>query len=231
MPDVVAVQEDGQHAVVEQASLERLGHGRLARSAQPGQPDGDRPPGAREARALRQAHQTGLAAQRPGFAQGTGLGLHQAVDQHACGHRGVGLRVDQDQGPGGAVGGVGIPGDRLEALDGHAPDLVEPERLRRLAVQRVGIDAVAERGDRAAQGAGRVPDQVGGAGSQRRLAHPDHHGLDLACELRHVVRRTEQIAAADVDFVLQAERDRLSLGGGGLLACEGDDRLDARALA
>ena len=68
------------------------------------------------------------------------------------------------------------------------------------------------------------------AGHQRLFGHPDDRRLELLLDSRHVARPHDHVAAADVDFVVERERDRLRRERFVQLAVERDDRLHAARL-
>ena len=72
-------------------------------------------------------------------------------------------------------------------------------------LERVDVDLVLELGDRA-PARSRVPilQQVGAAGQQRLLAHPDEVRGELVGDFGRARRPTQQVAARDVDLVGRA---------------------------
>ena len=154
-----------------------------------------------------------------------------AVDDHARRDRGVREPVDHDEAAGRAVAAVGVVGDGACQRDGAAADLVERKRRGGLAVERVDVDAVAERTHRAGDDLARLLEEVLPARHQRLLGHPDDHRLEPLVDLRHVARTHEHVAAARIDFVLEGQRDRLGSEGLVEFAIERDDRLHAALLA
>ena len=80
------------------------------------------------------------------------------------------------------------------------PDLVEPERPVRQMRQRLHIDAVFERGNGGRHCARPDLQQIGAAGDERLVAHPDHMRGELVDEFRWLARVREQIAARNIDI-------------------------------
>ena len=125
---------------------------------------------------------------------------------------------------------VGIVGDRRPELHLTQADLVEPEGRRRLLVERVDVDPVAQGADLAGDHRRTDLEEVLASGHQRRLVHPHQARLKARGDRRHVVGEDEHIAAADVDLVLQGE-DHGPVGEGLLeVAVVGDDPADLAAL-
>ena len=154
-----------------------------------------------------------------------------AVDDHARRDRGACEPIDHDEAAGRAVTAVGVVGDGARQRDGAAADLVERKRRGGLAVERVDVDAVAERTHRAGDDLARLLEEVLPARHQRLLGHPDDHRLEPLVDLRYVARTHEHVAAARIDFVLEGQRDRLVGEGLVEFAIERDDRLHAALLA
>ena len=69
------------------------------------------------------------------------------------------------------------------------------------------------------------------AGHERFVGHPDDRGIERIGHRRHIVGPDEHVAAADVDFVFERERDRHRREGFVDFAVVGDDRLHAARLA
>src|SRR5581483_6388474 len=65
---------------------------------------------------------------------------------------------------------------------------------------------------------------------ERLVRHPDDRGLELVADLRRRVDRRDDVAAADVDLVLERERDRLAGDRVLEVAVEGHDAGDRRLL-
>ena len=71
-------------------------------------------------------------------------GAAQAELDHACGHRGVGEAIDQDERAGVGVLRVGIESDRLGDAQIARPGLVELKRFARNVVEIVDVELVFE---------------------------------------------------------------------------------------
>ena len=101
-----------------------------------------------------------------------------------------------------AVVRIRIEGHRHAGRQIAEPDLVEVERPVRQMRQRIDVDAVLERGDRSRHGARADLQQIGAAGDERLVAHPDHMRGELVDEFGRLARVGQQIAARDVDLAL-----------------------------
>ena len=74
-----------------------------------------------------------------------------------------------------------------------------------------------------------VLQQVDAPGVERPLIHPHQLGLELLTDERWFSR--QDVAAADIDLVVQRERDRHWREAEREIAIEGDDALDASGAA
>src|SRR5215469_13104422 len=90
---------------------------------------------------------------------------------------------------------------------------------------RVYIDAVLERGDRGGHAAGSDLQQIGAAGNQRMVAHPEHMRCELVDEFGLFARVCEEIAARDIDVGFESQRDRVTLVRGIKWPVKGNDLL------
>ncbi len=82
----------------------------------------------------------------------------------------------------------------------------------------------------AAHGPRRVLDDVRMSAGERPLVHPHDHRLDRALDVRDIVGVRDHVAAADVDVVGEAQRDRERCVGVLEIAVERRDPRDAGAL-
>ena len=155
----------------------------------------------------------------------------QPMRDHARRRRLVGLAVDQDEGAGLAIVGVGIEGDRRRRREIAEADLVELEALGGELVECVDVDAVLELGDLRRHGAGADLHQIRAAGQHRVGAHPDEMRGELVGDLRPARRMRKHVAARDVDFVGERQRHRVARFGALLLLVGNEDGLDGRLLA
>ena len=131
----------------------------------------------------------------------------QAELDHAGADRGVGVAVDQDEGAGVAVVRVGVEGDRCSTVDRlQKPISFSASVLRGQVLERVDVDLVLEAGDLGRHGLGADAHQVGAAGKQRLLGHPQHVGGELVGHLRPVRGADQHVAARDIDLVGQVRR-------------------------
>ena len=140
---------------------------------------------------------------------------------HPRADRVVGLLVDEDERAGGAVVVVGVGGERDARLQGDAGDVVECEgRRRRTVLERGDVEQRVERCHDRAQGARRVLERELVAALERPLRHPAHRRLQHAAGGRRRVDAAQQIAAPDVEIVLELDRDRVGRHGGAQRAVE-----------
>ena len=93
-------------------------------------------------------------------------------------------------------------------------------------LKRVDVDLVLELGDRGADGARADLQQIGAAGQQRLLGHPDQMGGELVGDFRPRVGGDEDIAAATVDLAVERQRHGVAGAGRGEVAVHGDDAGD-----
>ena len=230
--DVVAVEQVGGAAGLDQRALERDGDRRLARGRQAGEPD---------RRAARAERAPALLAVELGVVPG---------DVAACRPRPGGARapastmpaptvslrvlVDQDERARGAVVGVGVGEHRRARAQRDAADVVElelgPARARRSSVV---MSSRAEHGlDRRPHRARRVLERVAGAGAQRRVGHPARPS-PRARAPRPARRRAREIRSPRPTSRSSASRTATDIGGNARSSGPSSvlDRLDRRARA
>ena len=154
----------------------------------------------------------------------------EPMGDHPRGRGLVGRPVDEDEGAGRAVVGIGVEGDRHGRCDVAEPDLVEVELLRRELVEIVDVEAVLELRDLGRHGARADLHQIGAAGQHGVGAHPDQMRGELVGDLRPARRVGEHVAAGDIDLVFERQRHRVARFGAFLLLVGDQDRLDFRLL-
>ena len=140
----------------------------------------------------------------------------------------VGEAVDEDEAAKVAVLVIGRKGDGCVKIEIADADLVELERLRRHVLERVDVDLVF-RTVRARRCTVRAPilmryGRPGSIGSS-----PIHRmlGLELIGDLERVRRPAhEDVAAADIDLVVERDGDRLAGQRLFEIAIKGDDAGD-----
>ena len=108
---------------------------------------------------------------------------------------------------------VVIDGDRLFERDAHAREAVEVERVGLAGRQIVDVDAMLDRIDQALDVAAADLEFVALARQQRRLAHPDEVRIEGARQRRTMIRVHQHVAARQVDFVFEDNRDGLMRAG------------------
>ena len=122
----------------------------------------------------------------------------------------VGEAVDQDEGAGLAVLGVGIEGDGDAGREIAEADLVEASVAAGQMLERVDVDLVLEGCDLRPAPSGAEPQQIGAAGQQRLFGHPQQMRGELIGDLGPRAGRDQNVAARDVDFVGQRQRHRIA---------------------
>ena len=108
-----------------------------------------------------------------------------------------------------AVVGVGLERDRLVEVEVAVGDLVEFEVLGGQVFLRVDVDLVLDLGHRRADRARAELQPVRAPRQQRVFAHPQQVRGELVGDLRRTLRAGDHVAAADVEFVGERQRDRL----------------------
>ena len=141
------------------------------------------------------------------------VGAAQRELQHPGAHGLVGQPVDQDEAAGVAVLGVGVESNRLVELELADADLVQLELLCGEMLERVDVDLVLERRDRRGHGLRADLQQVAAPPQHRLVARPDDRGLELVRHLGRRVRGRDDVAARDVEFGGEGQRDRLARTG------------------
>src|SRR5437588_7061651 len=151
-----------------------------------------------------------LTAISPRLATSTfsNIGPERLVDQSGTDGSVAGL-VDQDEAAGAAIAAVWVEGEGSARAQAHAPDVIELELLRRgNALERVHVDHVLDRIHDRGGGARGVLEQISRAGAQRLLGHPADVGDELARDRGGLVGEADQLAARDVELVLEPQRER-----------------------
>ncbi len=93
-------------------------------------------------------------------------------------------------------------------------------------LERVDVHAVANLIDAGADRARGVLENVNLVRVERLGMHPDERGLKLRAGRGRIRFADEHVAAAEVDFVLERDGDRIARNGGFGFVFEGDDGLD-----
>ena len=218
MADVVAVQQVGVVAAGEQALLDQVGDGGLARAGQAGEPQAARRL-ALDRGARRAVHVERLPLHVGGASQGE--------VQRTAGHGGKGLPVHQDEGAERRIVGIRLEGNRLVEAEVAGGDLVELQALGGDVFLGVDVGFVLDLGDARGHGACAGLEKVVAAGQQRLVAHPQQVRGELVGDRRHRVRGGQHVAAADVDLVLERDQHGLSRHDGVDSAVANLQRADA----
>src|SRR6516164_5299861 len=139
--------------------------------------------------------------------------------------------VDQDEGASVAVDCVSIERHGCGSRQIAEPDLVQAEGLVRQMRQRIHIDAMPERGDGSRERARSDLQQVGAAGDERLVTHPDDMGGKLVDEFWGFARLRKNIATRDVDLAIKGQGDGVARLRTIERALVGHDLLDSRGSA
>jgi hypothetical protein len=141
----------------------------------------------------------------------------------AAGNGRIRLAVDQDETTERLVFRIRLERDRLVEVEVAVADLVEFQALGREVLLGVHVDLVLDLGDRRRHGARADLDPVRATRQQRRVIHPQQVRGELVGDFGRALRGGDHVAAADIDFVLQRERDRLAFVRALQLAVGGHD--------
>ncbi len=147
----------------------------------------------------------------------------QAFHYHAGADGDVAQPVDQDKAAGIADLLIRVERHRIGEAQLAQADLVELELACGQLVELVDLDAVADSLHLTATLLGGQLDVVDPARLQGLLPHPDDMGQQVLGHLRTVGGIHQQVAAADVDFIREGDRDGLTRQGVLQIAVEGDD--------
>ena len=217
---VVAVQHHRVEALGEQALLDAVGDGGLARAGQAGEPE----------------HQRRLAFERCAVGPADGQGLRMNVCRPTQGetdHAGTGglVRhpVDQDEAAEVAVQRIGLEGDGGVERQGAQADVVQGQGRGGQHLAGIDIDLVLEIADPRPDRLGTQLEPVGPAGQQGAFGHPDQVGLELVRDLRGSPGGGDQIAARDIHVWREGQGHGLARVGLVEVAVQGDDALDPGA--
>jgi hypothetical protein len=140
-------------------------------------------------------------------------GPPKAEGDHPSARRLVREAVDQDEGAGVAIGGVGVERHGRRGRQIAVPDLVEAQGFVRQMRQGLDVDPMLQRRDGRRHRAGPDLQEIRAAGNEGLLAEPDHVRGELVDTFRRIVRVGEQIAAGNVDLTVDCEGDGVSFGG------------------
>ncbi|MNS08655.1 hypothetical protein D3C72_401210 [compost metagenome] len=222
MAHVVAVEQIGVPAQGMQLALDQVGDGRFTRAGQTGKPQ----------------HPWRLALERGvGLAVDVdGLPVHvlrttQGEVQHAGTDRAIAQAVDNDKAPGIAVVGISIEGDRPVQVQVAYANAVQLQGLGRQVLEAIHIDPVLEVGAAHADGAATDLHQVRAPRQQGLFVHPYQGRFELVGHRRRGVGQGDQVAAADIDLVLEGQGHGLAAQGLLLLPGAAKDAGDLALLA
>ena len=137
----------------------------------------------------------------------------QAEIDHPRGNRAAGQFVDQDEAPKRAAVAIRLEHDRLIGGDFGDADRVQIERLGGEMLHAVDRQRIFGRLDRRRYGPRAELQPVSSTRDQRLVGHPHDGRVKLIGGLGRVGGGGNHIAARTVDFVGQAQGDRLARNG------------------
>jgi hypothetical protein len=139
--------------------------------------------------------------------------------------------VDQDEAAGVAVVAISVKRQGLRQREVGIADFVQRQGFCGMAVEGVDVDLVLEARDRGGHGGGAQLQQILATRQQFLVRHPQQVRRELVGDIGPGARRGQHIAAADIHFISQSERDGIAGHGFGLVAVHGDDARDGAGLA
>ena len=149
-----------------------------------------------------------------------------APEDHAGASGRMAQAVHDDQRAGRPAGRIGVECGLFRQHDPAQPDFVEFQFVRGMFGEVIDVHAVVNLFHGATQVAVRDLEFVLLARQQRRIVHPDEMRIDDPPDARRAVRTHQQVAPADVDLVLERDRNRHRRGGLLQVSVESDDALD-----
>ena len=150
---------------------------------------------------------------------------------HSGRRRGIGDAVDQDEGAGRVVFLIGVEGKGRGRGEIAEADLVEAQGLGREFAERIDVETMLQLGDRHRNGPRARLHEIGAAGQELVVAHPDEMRGELVGDLGPVLRIAQDIAARDVELVGKGEGDGIAGRRAVEVAVGGDDPRDPRRAA
>src|SRR5439155_6151887 len=130
--------------------------------------------------------------------------------EHAGSDRQVGSRVDQDAGTGQTIVRVTVEDERPRGAETDFADVVHRQLGRlRLRVESRDVDAVLNTGDERLNSLGGVLEEIFPATVQRTRVHPANLRGQVGAHARQVFQPDDRVAAANIEVVLEDERDGL----------------------
>ncbi|MNV56100.1 hypothetical protein D3C71_1483690 [compost metagenome] len=137
----------------------------------------------------------------------------QGKVQESGADRIVGQAVNHDETAGIAIFLVGIKCDWLIKAQVADADFIQVQCLGGEVLERIDVDLVFRCRAGGRHGLGADLQQIGAARQHRLIAHPDDRRLELVCHPGRCIDRRENVAPADIDLVLERNRDRLARDG------------------
>src|SRR6185437_10108015 len=132
---------------------------------------------------------------------------------HTSGDGRVRLFVDQDQRAGRAVGAIGVKGNRRRCNNADAGDIVADETSRRYRREGRHVEPMHYFTDMGNSAPCADFDQVAAAGGEWFVVEPADGGIEAARYLGLGRGVDEDVAARDVDGVIDLDTDRLRRSG------------------
>src|SRR4051812_11737361 len=134
------------------------------------------------------------------------MGRARRLRDHPRRHGVIGGFVDEDEGAGGVAGGVRVGRDVAAEPQPDAPDVVEAQLIRGGPLERLELDPALDRLEARGDRAGAVLEQVAASLDRGKVAEPAERGAQLAHRRGRVLGGRDQLAAREVDLVLEADR-------------------------
>ena len=150
------------------------------------------------------------------------------LPQHPRRRGRVAQPVDQDETAG--VPGLVVRIERRGLIEaqGHFPDSIQRQRLRRHGLEGVHIDPVVQVGHLRRHGAGAELEEIVAVQRERRIVHPHQRRGHSVGDLRRGVRGGDHVPAACIHLVREGQHHRLAGDGEGQISVIGDDARDRR---
>jgi len=132
------------------------------------------------------------------------------LQEHAGADGIVSRFVNQNEGASATILCIGVTADRLCQTQVDAGDIVHLQLCRgSIFGQGIDIQTEGDVGNLGFDGACRLTQGVGAGSIERVFRQPADHGLGFLHHLRGSIRMRQHIAARDVDFIGETDRDGL----------------------
>ena len=151
--------------------------------------------------------------------------IEEGLAHHSRPNRRIRERINQDKTASRAAGGVSIEKERLVRFHFRFSDAVHFQLFGRLVLKRIHIDAVPNSTHaRLHQSRGLLQKQRS-FDTERLRMKPNNSGGKAARRGRKLQRRNQHVAAAEVNFIFELQRDRFRSDRLLRVTVEADNRL------